>query len=57
MTDRTHDMSNTAPNDAMNDAVRDAMNEAPELIRNLATGVPGLDAVIGGGLPAAAGCS
>lgn len=51
MTDRTHDMSNTAPNDAMNDAVRDAMNEAPELIRNLATGVPGLDAVIGGGLP------
>lgn len=29
----------------------DAGNDAPDLIRNLMTGVPGLDTVLGGGLP------
>lgn len=37
-------------NDA-NRATDAATNDAAELIRNMATGVPGLDAVLGGGLP------
>lgn len=32
-------------------AINDAINDAGDLIRNLATGVPGLDAVLGRGLP------
>ena len=51
MTDRTHDMTKDATTNATEDVADEGSNGGADLIRNLATGVPGLDSVLGGGLP------
>ncbi|MEO8945303.1 MAG: ATPase domain-containing protein [Gemmatimonadaceae bacterium] len=64
MTDRTHDMTKGSSKDMSKNRTDDATtsangddtdgndsNDSSDLLHNLATGIPGLDSVLGGGLP------